>query len=148
MEATVCVFGEYLLCPTPAEICYTLTQVMNSPREIGPGRGSLTEAAQALRKVWVITCACSCLGGSCYLWGQDYSSGILSSASGTCPSFGSGQSTCILPSEIINCNCFQFHLWHLCWLWWWLCLDISTSGVGKFATIAPPTYGIHKGEFL
>ena len=57
MEATVCVFGERLLCPRPAEICYRLTWVVNSPRGIGPGRGSLAEAAQALRKVWVITCS-------------------------------------------------------------------------------------------
>lgn len=57
MEAAVCVFGECLLCPRPAEICYGLTWVVNSPRGIGPGRGSLAEAAQALRKVWVITCS-------------------------------------------------------------------------------------------
>ena len=106
IEGTVFVFGEWLLCPRRAEICYRLTWVVNSPREFGPGRGSLAEAAQSLRKVWVITCACSCLGGSCYLWGQDLSSGILSFASGTCPSFGSGQSICILPSGIINFKCF------------------------------------------
>ena len=57
MEAAVCVFGECLLCPRPAEICYRLTWVVNSPRGIGAGRGSLAEAAQALRKVWVITCS-------------------------------------------------------------------------------------------
>ena len=64
-----------------------------------------------------ITCACSTLGGSCYLWGQDCSSSVLFPTSGSCPDFGSGHLVCIPHSGIISCNCIQYYLWHSCWLW-------------------------------
>ena len=42
------------------------------------------------RKVWTIICACSQLGGSYNLCDWDFIGGVLSVASGTPPSFGSG----------------------------------------------------------
>ena len=60
---------------------------MSSPR----GKGSsLWVLERTPRKVWTIICACSQPGGSYNFWDWDFIGGVLSVASGTSPSFGSG----------------------------------------------------------
>ena len=77
------VCGECPLRLRSAGSRHTLRKVMPFPRGIGlrlwvPRQ---SQAAQASRKVWAVTCALSQVGGSCNPWGQDHS-GLLSTTSG------------------------------------------------------------------
>ena len=67
MADTVGVCGEYLLQQSLLGSCHRLRQAMCFPRVVGLGLlvSQQSQAAQALRKVWVVTCACLQLGGSC-----------------------------------------------------------------------------------
>ena len=70
MADTVGVFGEYLLEQNLLRSYRSLRQVVCFPRGVGPGLlvPQQSQAAQALRKVWAVTCACSQLGDSCDSW--------------------------------------------------------------------------------
>lgn len=65
---------------------------MSSPRGKSPSSWvpRKNSAVQAPNKVWAVTWACSQSGGGCNLWDQDCTGGVLSTASGNPPSFGSG----------------------------------------------------------
>ena len=96
---TVGVCEACLLQLQPEESCCSLRWFMCSPKGTGPGLcvPRQSQAAQAPRKVRVVTCACSQFGGGCYLGGWD-SSGVLSLAFCTRAGFGGGHLAC-------------FHLW-------------------------------------
>ena len=70
MADTVGVCGEYLLQQNLLGSYHSLRQVVCFPRGGGPGLlvPQQSQAAQALRKVWAVTCVHSQLGGSCDSW--------------------------------------------------------------------------------
>lgn len=67
---TVGICGECPPQPRSAGSHHSLRQVVCFPRGVGPGLlvPQQSQAAQALRKVWAVTCVHSQLGGSCDSW--------------------------------------------------------------------------------
>ena len=65
---------------------------MSSTRGKGPSLWVPRKSSdvQAPSKVWAVIWACSQSGGGCNLWDWDCVGGVLSTASGNPPSFGSG----------------------------------------------------------
>ena len=78
---------------------------MSSTRGKGPSSWvpRKSSAVQAPNKVWAVTWACSQSGGGCNLWDWHCIGGVLSTASGNSPSFGSG-------SHIYFCNSVEVAL--------------------------------------
>ena len=62
--------GEYQLGLKLEGSLHSLKQVVSFPKGVGPELlvPQQSQAAQALRKVWAVTCACSQLGDSCDSW--------------------------------------------------------------------------------
>ena len=89
----------------PVGCCYGLRWIMSSTRGKGPSLWvpRKSSAVQAPNKVWAVTWACSQSGGGCNLWDWHCIGGVLSTASGNSPSFGSG-------SHIYFCNSVEVAL--------------------------------------